>query len=168
MKAFAFVFILILSATHFAYTQNNKNEIEIQHAFGGTKYSIDGKQITPKNMMQIMHYDEFAYAQIKSGRAYNTAATILAATGGVLIGLNVGFAIAENGNNDNNEVKWGMAIAGGVLVLITIPISITGTKRINNAVEIHNANLASQSFHKTKPEFRIGFTGTGLGMILKF
>ena len=164
MKNFVFVFILILSATQLAHAQYNKDKIEVQQGFGGNKYSVDGKGISMKQMKTLMQYDEIAYAQFKSGRAYSTAATVLGATGGVLIGINVGIALA---NGSNGGVLWGMAIVGGALVLITIPISITGTKRINNAIEIYNANLTLQSYQKPKPEFRIGFTGSGIGLIIK-
>ena len=168
MKGIVFVFVLILSTIQFSFGQYNKDKIEVEPAFGGNKYSVDGKSISLKQMKTLMRYDESAYAQLKSGIARSTAATILGATGGVLIGLNVGVAIANNRNNDSNGVKWGMAIAGGVLVLITIPISITGTKRINNAVKIYNSNLTSQSFQKPKPVYKFGFTGSGVGLILNF
>ena len=168
MKVFIFVFVLILSANQFAYTQYNKDEIVVEQAFGGNKYSVEGKIMNMKQMKTLMQFDESAYAQLKSGRTHTTAATILGATGGFLIGLNVVLAIANGNNSDSNEVKWGMAIAGGVLVLITIPLSIIGNKRINNAVEIYNASLNSASFHKSRPELRVGFTGTGVGLILNF
>ena len=165
---YKFVFILILSATQLAHAQHNKDKIEVHQGFGGSKYSVGGKSISMKQMKTLMQYDESAYVQFKSGRAYNTAATVLGATGGVLIAINVGVALANGSTNGSNGgVKWGMAIAGGVLVLITIPISITGTKRINNAIEIYNANLTLQSYQKSKPEFRFGFTGSGIGLMIK-
>ncbi len=126
---------------------------------------MDGKVISLKQMKILMQYDESAYTQLKSGRANSTAATILGATGGFLIGLNIGAALANS--NVNNNTKWGMAIAGGVLVLISIPISITGNNRILKAVDIYNTNLTSQSFRNTKPEYRIGFTRSGIGLIIK-
>ena len=166
MKSFLFGFILIISANQFAYTQSNKDEIEIQQAFGGNKYTIDNKRLTIKQMMKLMQNDESAYAKIKSGRALNTTATILGATGGVLIGLNVGVALAYS-SDLNNETKWYMAAAGGVLVLISIPISIAGNKHTRQAVKYYNSSLNSQTLQNTKPEIRIGFTGSGIGLIIK-
>lgn len=165
MKRLLTVFILILSANQFAYAQYN-DEIEVHQAFGGNKYSIGGKSLSIKQMKSIMKNDESAYAQLKSGRAHSTAATIIGATGGFMIGLNLGAALVNN-NNVNDKTKWGLAIAGGVLVLVSIPIAITGKKRTLNAVDIYNENLNAQSNHKTKPEFRIGFTGNGIGLIIK-
>lgn len=170
MKGFVFVLVLILSTTQFSYGQYDKDEIEVEQAFGGNKYSVDGKSISIKQMKTLMRYDEPAYAQLKSGKAYSTTATVLGATGGVLIGLNVGIALANSADNTNgskNETKWYLAATGGALVLISIPISITGNKRINNAIKIYNANLTSQSFQKPKPVYRFGFTGNGFGLIIK-
>ncbi|HHE64566.1 MAG TPA: hypothetical protein ENL09_00915 [Bacteroidetes bacterium] len=166
MKRIVIVFILIISANQFAFAQNNKDVIEVEQSFGGNKYTIGGKSLSIKQMKTLMINDESAYTQLKSGRAYSTAATILGATGGFMIGLNLGAALVNN-SDANNETKWGLAIAGGVLVLVSIPLTIAGKKRTLKAVDIYNTNLTLESFHQTKPEFRIGFTGSGIGLIIK-
>lgn len=167
MKKLAFVFIVFLSINQLAYTQGNKDKIEVQQTFGGTNFSIDGQRITKKQMMKLMQNEESAYIQIKSGKKHSTAATVVGAAGGFLIGFNVAAAMVNGRATSNNGVKWGMAIAGGVLVIISIPLAITGTNRTIKAINIYNENLDSQSFQKIKPDFRICFTGSGIGLIIK-
>ena len=164
MKRLLTILILILSANQFAFAQYNNDEIEVHQAFGGIKYSIGDKSLSIKQMKTLMKNNESAYTQLKSGRAHSIAATVLGATGGFMIGLNLGAALVNNTNN--NETKWGLAIAGGVLVLVSIPIAIAGKKRTLKAVDIYNKNLDTQSNQKTKPDFRFGFTGTGIGLII--
>jgi len=166
MKRTVIVFILIISANQFAFAQYNKDIIEVEQSFGGNKYTIGGKSLSIKQMKTLMKNDEIAYSQLKSGRAFSTAATILGASGGFMIGLNLGAALV-NSSDVNNETKWGLAIAGGVLVIVSIPLAVVGKKRTLKAVNIYNENLNAQSYQKIKPEFRICFTGSSIGFIIK-
>lgn len=162
MKLFLSISILILSLNQPVYAQNNKDKIEIESSFGGYKYSRNGSDISMGKLVKIMKHDELAYPEIKAAKTKNTMTTILGATGGVLIGIPIGTAIA------NGKPNWILAGIGAAIIVVSIPISIAGKHQAYRAVEMYNANLTTQSFHKPKPVFRIRFTEIGVGLNLKF
>ena len=77
--------------------------------------------------------------------------------GGMLIGFPLGTAIV------GGEPEWGLAAAGTVFLLGSIPLNRIFKARALNALDIYNGKVSAS---RIKPEFY--FAGTGARLIIKF
>lgn len=152
-----FLFFLLYHCTLFAQNQPDSIEIRIS---AGVRYYQNGDKLTQRQLLTIMKTDNLAYSEMVSAKANSDAAIILGAAGGFLLGYQVGKLIA--GGYSNNV--W--AFVGGVLMIASIPIMIQSNKKAKNAVRYYNDGLKQSAIHK--PNYRIGLSGNGLGISMRF
>lgn len=149
---------LILTSVSFCYAQ----KIESEKVFGGYKYIQNGKNLTLKEMVQLMENNQPAFELIKKAKSNQSTANVLAAIGGGLIGWPIGTAI---GGGDAN---WTLAGIGAGIVAIALPISSGAAKKANQAVDIYNASLTSTTYQKWNPEINFIANANGFGFSLRY
>jgi uncharacterized membrane protein YfcA len=157
-KVFLVCAFLVIGLTQ-VLAQNLSDSIEIRIS-SGVRYYQNGNKLTQKQLLTIMKTDNFAYREMVSAKTNSDMAIILGATGGFLLGYQVGKLIA--GVYPNNV--W--ALVGGVLMIASIPIMIQSNKTAKNAVRYYNDGLKQSAIHK--PDYRIGFSGNGLALSMHF
>ena len=104
----------------------------------------------------IMEPNAEAYKLNQSARSLNTLAGVFGAIGGAMIGWNIGESLA------GGDPNWALSVAGGAIVLGTIPISNSAMKKARQAIETYNSS------YKRKPELYIGFNREKIGFQLNF
>lgn len=154
--------ILILSLALAATSFCNAQKIETQKVFGGYQYTQNGNQMTMRDLARTVESNQQAFDLMKKAQSTSALASVIAYTGGALIGWPIGTAI---GGGDPN---WALAGIGAGLVVIGLPISSGANKNAKQAVELYNSSLDTTSFHEVKPEFKIIANGTGIGLSMNF
>lgn len=64
------------------------------------------------------------------------------------------------------DFNWGLAGAGAGLMVVSIPLYTSYSKKAGSAVELYNQSINNSSHRPVKWE--IEFTGTGLACVLRF
>ena len=154
------VFALVIAV--FAFSITNAQKIEIKKSFGENMFYQDGKKLKAKQIKRKLKSNIEASALMKSARSNYIWSSILGGAGGALVGFPVGTAIA------GGNVKWELAGAGAVLILVAIPILNNYNKKARKAVELYNSGLPNVSATFFKPEFNFNFKGTSMGISMTF
>ncbi len=132
-------------------------EITMYKTFGGVRFERDSIVLSTRQVMEILHENPLAFEEFKRAKANSNVASVLGFTGGVLIGLPLGTALI------GGEPEWGLAAAGAVFVLGSIPFNRIFKARSLNALDIYNGKEITS---KVKPEFYFG--GTDARLVIKF
>ena len=146
-----------------------------QVALSGNKLIKDGKTYKMSQYEQVFQKSE-ALESMKKARSNNTVASILGFGGGASLGFGVAQLIASGttrtaydifGNPytikpDNNDA-WILAGAGAAAIVLAIPLSAAGKKKVNEAIQIENGE--SNAF---TPYFKIQTAGNGLALSYNF
>lgn len=132
-----------------------RTEIKMYKTFGGARFEMDTLVLSPKQVLQVLKAEPLAYEKFKRAKANYNAAGILGFAGGVLIGLPIGTAIG--GGNP----EWGLAAAGGVLVLGSFSLNSIFRSHAFEAVELYNGKTA-----RVKPQ--VQFYGTAVRFVMRF
>jgi len=151
---------LIIALTTITICSGQK--IEMEKVFGGYKITQNGNQMTMKSLVKTMESNQEAFDLIKKAKSSNTIASILAFSGGGLIGWPLGTALG------GGKANWALAGIGAGLVAITIPISSGINKKLKQSVELYNSSLNSTSFNNFKPQFEIIGNKNGVGLLMNF
>jgi hypothetical protein len=159
MKKLFLILAFLLIGMSNLFAQNQSDSIEIRIS-SGVRYYQNGNKLTQRQLLTIMKTDNLAYSEMVSAKANSDMAIILGASGGFLLGYQLGKLIA--GVYPNNV--W--ALVGGVLMIASIPIIIQSNKKAKNAVRYYNDGIKQSALHKT--EYRIGLSGNGLGLSMRF
>ncbi|MCK4679307.1 MAG: hypothetical protein KAT48_14330 [Bacteroidales bacterium] len=140
--------------------QNLADTISIEHS----RFYQNGKMLNMKQLVQAVKSNQQAYKKMHSAQGNRTLASILSFPGGFLIGYPVGTAIG------GGEPNWVLACVGAGLIAIAIPITITAKKQATEGVKLYNSSLSNEAFlyKKQKPEFTLGVTQNGLGLVMMF
>ncbi|KIA89254.1 hypothetical protein [Kaistella jeonii] len=146
-----------------------------QVALSGNKLIKDGKTYKMYQYEQVFQKSE-ALENMKKARSNNTIASILGFGGGISLGFGIAQLIAHGktrtaydifGNPytikpDNNDA-WILIGAGAGLIVIAIPLSAAGKKKVDQAIRIENGETTS-----FKPYFKIENSGNGLALSYNF
>ena len=158
MKKSTLTLALIITTLTFC----NAQKIDIEKVFGGYKYTHNDTLVSLGDLATIMEANTNAFELINKGRTNRSLSAVLGFAGGGLIGWPLGASI---GGGDAN---WTMAGIGAGLIIIGIPISSSGNKKIKQAVELYNASLNASADHTFKPEFNIIANAKGVGLSMNF
>lgn len=154
MKKFI-VLSLLIAGTAIGLCAQDRTEIKMYKTFGGARFEMDTLVLSPKQVLQILKVEPLAYEKFKKAKANYNAAGVLGFAGGVLVGLPLGTAIG------GGEPEWGMAIAGGVLIIGSFSLNNIFKSHAFEAIELYNGKTA-----RLKPEFQ--FYGTGARLVMRF
>lgn len=144
------------------FSQSQTDTIEIYRSLG-SPYWHKGKNLTPKQVLNLMKSNPEAYGEMKYAKNNFDFANILGFTGGFFIGYPVG---AYFGGGKPN---WAFAVFGAGLGLISIPFTLEYNKHAKRAVNIYNTSLKQ---HSKSPfnisEIKFGFNANSFGMKINF
>ena len=143
-----------------AVTSFSQN-LTMHHTFGGTRFEYHKDTstftVSPKQVTDIMRDDPLASAEFKKARSSYSAAGVFGFVGGALIGFPIGTAIA------GGEPEWGLAVAGGALIIASIPLSKAFRRHAEGAVDLYNKKHTA--FH---PRTEFFLSGLGGRVVIKF
>jgi len=139
--------------------QNQPDSIEIRIS-AGINYYQNGNKLSQKQLLTIMKTDNMAYSEMVTAKSNSDASVFLGATGGFLIGYQLGKQIA---GGYPNKLWIGV---GGVLMMVSIPFTIESGKHAKKAVRYYNDGLKQYAIHKQYYNFRL--SSNGLGVSLRF
>ena len=129
MKYYLFMIALLYAVSSFA---QETGSIIMTKNFWGTRFSQDGRFMRPGQVLHIMSTNEEAYAVFKKAKTNYDVSMVLGYVGGFLVGWPIGTALG------GGDPQWGMAIAGGGLILLSIPLTSAFNKHAERAVSIYN------------------------------
>lgn len=158
MKKTFLTLLFTLATIMFCFSQ----KIETEKVFGGYKYSLNGSQMTIKDLVKTMKSNSQAFNLIKKAQSNNIISSILGYAGGGLIGFPIGSAIS------GGDANWTLAGIGAGLVAIGIPISSNVNKKTKQAIDLYNSSLSSTSFNEDIREFKVIANGNGIGFLMSF
>jgi len=134
----------------------NAQEIKMYKTFGGVRFEMDTLVLSPKQVLEVLKEEPLAYEEFKQAKVNYNVAGVLGFTGGVLIGIPIGTAIA------GGDPEWGLAAGGAALILGSIHFNRVFKGRAFNALEIYNKKYSS----RLKPTFH--FYGTQARLMIRF
>jgi len=134
----------------------NAQEIKMYKTFGGVRFEMDTVSLSPKQVLEILKEEPLAYEEFKQAKVNYNVAGVLGFTGGVLIGIPIGTAIA------GGDPEWGLAAGGAALILGSIHFNRVFKGRAFNALELYNKKYTS----RLKPTFH--FYGTQARLMIRF
>jgi hypothetical protein len=146
--------LLLISSMH-ALQAQDRAELKIYKTFGGARFEMDTLVLSPKQVLEVLKVEPLAYEKFKKAKANYNAAGVLGFAGGVLIGIPLGTAIA------GGEPEWGIALAGGVLILGAFSLNNIFKSHAFEAIELYNGKTA-----RVKTQFQ--FYGTGARLVMRF
>ncbi len=131
-------------------------EIKMYKTFGGVRFEMDTLVLSPKQVLEILKEEPLAYEEFKQAKVNYNIAGVLGFTGGVLIGIPIGTAIA------GGDPEWGLAAGGAALILGSIHFNRVFKGRAFSALELYNKKYSS----RIKPTFH--FYGTQARLMIRF
>lgn len=160
---FKYFISLILTFVLFSgAAQAQEKSIESRKSFGTYQYfQKNGARLNNNQLTNLVKNNPEAAALMDKAKTNNTIGTIFGFIGGGLIGWQFGSAIG------GGEPNWAAAGVGAGLIGISIPFNAGYNKNSQRAVELYNAGLNASS-NNQQPELKLGFSGSGLGLKLKF
>lgn len=161
-----YIGIIFLLAFNFGININAQsqveNTLELQSNFFGNKFYKGDTLIGINQVLDEMSSNEGTYNLMLSAKKDNVFAQILGATGGLLIGIPVGTALA------GGDPKWALAGIGAGIIVVTIPISIKFKKKANKAILQHNNFIKNGAWLQNSPTYKLGFGSNGLNFQIRF
>jgi hypothetical protein len=149
------ILLLLIISIAACINAQDRTEIKIYKTFGGARFEMDTLVLSPKQVLQVLKIEPLAYEKFKRAKANYDVAGALGFAGGLLVGFPIGTAIA--GGNP----EWGMAIAGGVLIVGSFSLNSVFRSHAFEAIELYNGKTA-----RIKPQFQ--FYGTGARLVVRF
>lgn len=161
MKNLLFIFVFgLLSFGAFAQIPSNHKVANDSLVFQKGSFLQNGKPLSRIKVTGIVMNNSEAYKYLKSAFNDLGVANFFASFGGVLIGWPLGTAIA------GGKPMWVLAIAGGGIALISLPIYSSFRKKSARAVSVYNQGLSTRQI--TGMRLKLKFSGNGIGLLLKF
>ncbi len=161
MRKIAFILAFLAISMSFTFGQTASDTISLVKGPGGMRFYKDWHEITMNQLIMKIKPNDKAYQLLNSARSSYTWGSILAYSGGFLIGYPIGAAIS------GKKPVWAMAGIGAGLVLLSIPIYRNYIKKTEQAIDTYNRGLQTTSFWD-KNELNFSFTENGIGVTLNF
>ena len=141
--------ILMLFVILFSGTFCNAQKIELEKVFGGYKYTLNGKTMMMKDLVNTIESNTEAFKYIKKAKSNYTAGLVLGAIGG-------------------GKPNWALAGIGVAVIAITIPINKGFNKNATKAINIYNASLENTSTSNFEPQFQLIGNASSIGIAMSF
>ena len=169
MKNFGITFLIWFLAilTAFPVMAQTGQVARKKNLFGNYIYLQEGQHLqesqrmSEKEFLHKMQDNLEAYELMRNARRNRMWGGILGGASGLLIGSQLD--LNNSGKKDNREVLF----AGVALFAGSIPLEIIYAKRSERAMHLYNSGLPESSTG-FKSEFHLGFTGSGIGLQLRF
>ena len=154
-----FIAMLCLIATT-AIAQNDTITREKKGV--GKVYMQNGRILSMRMLERSLQGNDEATRELKKGKTNVAVASGLSFAGGFVIGYEPGTALGSG-----KPIDLAVIGAGAGFVVIAIPFTQAGQKHIKNAVGMYNRSKRKTAMH-FDPDFKLAFTGTGLGLRIGF
>lgn len=138
--------------------QASHDSIVVKHRLGPV-FLKNNRPLVPGQLMEITKSNQKAYYEMKIAHNNYFASIPFQYAGGFLIGYPVGTAIA------GGDANWTLTAIGVGLLGISMPFISAYNRHAKKAVEIYNRGLRAPT---PLPDLRLGFTGNGLGLKIRF
>ncbi|WP_207431493.1 hypothetical protein [Sabulibacter ruber] len=158
MKKVVLLCLVLLTCVQ-VFAQSVSDTIEVKKGFS-TVFRQNGRNLTPKQLLDITQSNPEAYKEMKIAKGKAGVANVLGYAGGFLVGWPIGAAIG------GGEPNWALAGIGAGLIGVAIPFATSFSKHTQNAARIYNSGLTQTGMNHF--DLKLGFTGNGLGLNLKF
>lgn len=159
-------FLLLLSLTVFfvsaSYGQTSNDSIAIIKSGGGTVFVQNGEQLNVNQLLNRMKPKPEAYKLMQKAQNTYTLGTVLSVAGGALVGFPIGTMLG------GGDPEWGMAGAGAVLIVISVPLISKFKREVKIAVDAFNRDIQQTTSFWGQTELRLAFSGNGVGLTLSF
>lgn len=169
MKKLFFVFLLCLAASLTASAQYIGNSGQVDRK-GGNLYTSDGTKIDNASALQYMSEKTY-YEYYRPGKRLFTSGIVLSAAGAGIIVGSVAFDLINASLHPVDPYKVVYVpvvsliggIAGGAMLLVSVPLYAVGTVKLNKAAEKCGPQGLSYS-----PELSFVSRTGGLGLVIDF
>ena len=160
-KYFLSLLLLAFSIASFGQTAGNIQQLTMYKTFGGAHYEYQKDtvifSVSPKQVLLILNEDPLAYAEFKKGKTNNTIGAVLGFAGVVTLAIPIASAVV------GGEPEWGLAAAGGALIIGSIPFMNAYKRHAHAAVDMYNKKHTA-----FRPRTEYFFSGLGVRMVIKF
>lgn len=135
--------------------------IQMTKAGGTCRYKYKGEEISAIGLQEVIQNNATAMQYFNKAKGTAGFVNIIAYCGGFLIGYPIGTAIG------GRQPNWTMAIIGGGLVVLAIPIAGSINRNISKAVNAYNQDILTPR-KETGYNVRLGMNQSGLGLAIRF
>ena len=151
MSTARWLYILFLLPAFNGISQEiTEREITVQRHFGGMRFEMDTLTLTHRQVSELLYVNPAASKEFKIARRLNTVSAVLGFSGAVLVAIPVVNAIL------GGDPQWGMAAAGGLLIVGSIPLSASYKGKAEHAIDTYNTDL------KLRGRFYLKGVGVGI------
>jgi hypothetical protein len=154
--------ILILILATLISSITSAQEIDMKLTIFGYQFKQNETKLSWKEVLEKTKNNKNAYLLIKKGKSQNTISTILAFTGGLLVGIPVATSI------HNDKTDWNLAYIGVAIVATGLPLAISSVKNTRKGIDLYNSSLNDSTTFKFNPEFYFITTRDGIGISMNF
>jgi NADPH:quinone reductase-like Zn-dependent oxidoreductase len=161
------IFLLTLFISFSGFSQ------QLTYKTGGSVYNSENQKIKPAAVRELMKDNPAALNLYNVGRQKKTWGNVLFYGGIGLAAINLatavytgGYTVNSSGEYTDEKSSFGLAIAGGVMVVASIPIKIGYTKKVKKAIGEYNEGLVYQE--KFTPDVTLLANASGLGFRIQF
>jgi hypothetical protein len=153
--------VIVLSAIYlmtfqYAFCQTKPDTI----SFIKGNYTINGKILTPNEMLDMMKNYPDPYKEMNIARTNYDVARIFGFIGGFCIGYPIGQVLAKG------NLNLAMVVVGAVCILISIPFIAGYSWHAKAAAGLYNSRLRKVGLKDIK--FNMGLTSNRIGICCRF
>lgn len=140
----------------------NAQKIEYKKAAGSYKFYQEDRPLSAKQLESKLDTLSDAYVFLEAAKMNRVMATVLNCAGGFLMGWTVGSQIA------GGDPNWNLAAIGAGAMVLAIPLSISYSKNMKKAVDIHNDSLETTSYRRPKLSLKFVASMQAVGLRIVF
>jgi len=160
--------LLLLFGLSLLFFQSNAQELEPIESKGKVFYYGD-VAVSRRTIQEIVKVNPAAFQEVKRGRSRITWAYVIGFTGAALMGGGIGSAIVGEEYEDNEGYLDPLTgiIGGGLMMVGSIPLIMSGAKKFVNGVEIYNSKIVTSN-NPNGVSVNLGLSNHGIGLTVRF
>lgn len=120
-------------------------------------FEMDTVNLSMRDVLEMMRVNPVAHDEFKRARSNYSVAGVLGFTGAILVAVPLVTAVA------GGDPEWGLAAAGGALILVSVPLNWSFQRHAQNALDEYN-----KQFESTRIRSNLYITGTGARLVIRF
>lgn len=129
---------------------------------GNYRYYQGDLRLTETRLNKTIKTAPLSRKTMRAAQTNEVFGTVLAASGGALIGAPIGAYLS------GAKMNWGIAGAGVALAVASFPLYNNAKKLKRKAINQYNDGLANRTSFLQRSEFNIGATHNGVGLTWSF
>jgi hypothetical protein len=131
---FIFLLICLFAVSVKAQDNHRGDSIELKIIpLGAMKFYQNDSRVSLGVVTGLMRNNPEAFKYINKSKTNNTIGFITGFIGGLLVGYEIGTAIA------GKDINWSVMGAGAGFIVVTIPLDIAAKRNARKAVHLYNA-----------------------------